>query len=42
MLIDALVTHFTRGRRRFDENAQFALQGRSIPRCSTNSSAIPI
>src|SRR5467141_4176410 len=31
MLIDALVTHFTRGRRRFDENAQFALQGRSIP-----------
>ena len=31
MLIDALVAHFTRGRRRFDENAHFALQGRSIP-----------
>jgi anhydro-N-acetylmuramic acid kinase len=31
MLIDALVTHFTHGRRRFDENAHFALQGRSIP-----------
>jgi len=31
MLIDALVTHFTRGRRRFDENAYLALQGRSIP-----------
>ena len=31
MLIDALVTHFTHGRSRFDENAQFALQGRSIP-----------
>jgi len=31
MLIDALVTHFTRGRRRFDENAHFAAQGRSIP-----------
>jgi anhydro-N-acetylmuramic acid kinase len=31
MLIDALVSHFTRGRRRFDENAHFAAQGRSIP-----------
>ena len=31
MLIDSLVTHFTRGRRRFDENARFALSGRSIP-----------
>jgi anhydro-N-acetylmuramic acid kinase len=31
MLIDALVTHFTRGRRRYDENAHFASSGRSIP-----------
>jgi anhydro-N-acetylmuramic acid kinase len=31
MLIDALVSHFTRGRRRFDENANRASQGRSIP-----------
>jgi anhydro-N-acetylmuramic acid kinase len=31
MLIDALVSHFTRGRQRFDENAQLASQGRSIP-----------
>ncbi|MGB4785642.1 MAG: anhydro-N-acetylmuramic acid kinase, partial [Candidatus Acidiferrum sp.] len=31
MLIDALVSHFTRGRRRFDENARLATQGRSIP-----------
>lgn len=31
MLIDALVSHFTRGRRRFDANAQLASQGRSIP-----------
>ncbi len=31
MLIDALVSHFTRGRRRFDDNAHLALQGRSIP-----------
>jgi anhydro-N-acetylmuramic acid kinase len=31
MLIDALVSHFTRGRRRFDENAQLATQGHSIP-----------
>jgi len=31
MLIDALVTHFTRGRHRFDENARLASQGRSIP-----------
>jgi anhydro-N-acetylmuramic acid kinase len=31
MLIDALVSHFTRGRRRFDENAWLASQGRSVP-----------
>jgi anhydro-N-acetylmuramic acid kinase len=31
MLIDALVSHFTRGRRRFDKNARLACQGRSIP-----------
>jgi anhydro-N-acetylmuramic acid kinase len=31
MLIDALVSHFTRGRRRFDENARLASQGRSFP-----------
>src|SRR2546425_3838601 len=31
MLIDALISHFTRGRRRFDENARLASQGRSIP-----------
>lgn len=31
MLIDALVSHFTRGRRRFDENARLASQGHSIP-----------
>ena len=31
MLIDALVSHFTRGRLRFDKNAQLASQGRSIP-----------
>jgi len=31
MLIDALVSHFSRGRRRFDENARLALEGRSIP-----------
>ena len=31
MLIDALVSHFTRGRRRFDKNAEFAQRGRSIP-----------
>jgi anhydro-N-acetylmuramic acid kinase len=30
MLIDALVSYFTRGRRRFDENAHLAAQGRSI------------
>src|SRR5580704_8011762 len=28
MLIDALVSHFTRGRQRFDKNAQLAAQGR--------------
>jgi anhydro-N-acetylmuramic acid kinase len=31
MLIDALVSHFTRGRKRFDANAQLASKGRSIP-----------
>ena len=31
MLIDALVSYFTRGRRRFDENAQLASQGRGTP-----------
>jgi anhydro-N-acetylmuramic acid kinase len=31
MLIDALVMHFTRGRLRFDKNAQLATQGRSSP-----------
>jgi anhydro-N-acetylmuramic acid kinase len=31
MLIDALVAHFTRGRRRFDGNAHLASLGRSIP-----------
>src|SRR6202171_218512 len=31
MLIDALVTHFTHGRRPFDKNARLAQAGRSIP-----------
>jgi len=31
MLIDALVSHFTHGRQRFDKNAHFAAQGRSNP-----------
>jgi anhydro-N-acetylmuramic acid kinase len=31
MLIDALVSHFTRGRQRFDKNSQLAAQGRPIP-----------
>ena len=31
MLIDALVSHFTHGRRRFDKNAALAQKGRSIP-----------
>ncbi|HEX4545327.1 MAG TPA: anhydro-N-acetylmuramic acid kinase [Candidatus Acidoferrum sp.] len=31
MLIDALVSHFTRGRKRFDRNAQLASKGRFIP-----------
>jgi len=31
MLIDALVSHFTRGRQRFDHNAHLAAKGRSIP-----------
>lgn len=31
MLIDALVQHFTRGRRRYDKNARLAQVGRSIP-----------
>lgn len=31
MLIDALASHFTRGRRRFDKGARIAQTGRSIP-----------
>jgi anhydro-N-acetylmuramic acid kinase len=31
ILIDALVHHFSHGRRRFDENARLASQGRSLP-----------
>jgi anhydro-N-acetylmuramic acid kinase len=31
MVIDALVAHFTKGRRRFDKNAQLAARGRSMP-----------
>jgi anhydro-N-acetylmuramic acid kinase len=31
MLIDALVSHFTRGRRQFDKNAHLAAKGRGIP-----------
>jgi len=31
MLIDALVSHFTHGRERFDKNARLASQGRSLP-----------
>src|SRR5580704_18116007 len=31
MLIDALVSHFTRGRQRFDKDARIAQMGRSIP-----------
>jgi anhydro-N-acetylmuramic acid kinase len=31
ILIDALVSHFTKGRQRFDKNAQFAGQGRHLP-----------
>jgi anhydro-N-acetylmuramic acid kinase len=31
MLIDALISHFTHGRQRFDENARLACQGRSLP-----------
>ncbi len=31
MLIDALVSHFSRGRQRFDENARLASRGRSLP-----------
>jgi anhydro-N-acetylmuramic acid kinase len=31
MLIDALVSQFTRGRQRFDRDARLALSGRSIP-----------
>jgi len=31
ILIDALVHHFSPGRRRFDENARLATQGRSLP-----------
>ena len=31
MLIDALVTHFTRGRQHFDKDARLARKGRAIP-----------
>ena len=31
MLIDALVSHFTHGRQRYDQDARLAQQGRSIP-----------
>jgi anhydro-N-acetylmuramic acid kinase len=31
MLIDALVTHFSRGRKKFDDGARMALAGRAIP-----------
>ena len=31
MLVDALVSHFTHGRLRFDKNASLASQGRSLP-----------
>jgi anhydro-N-acetylmuramic acid kinase len=31
MLIDALVAHFTRGRKNFDDGARMALAGRAIP-----------
>jgi len=31
MVIDALVARFTKGQQRFDKNAHFAAQGRSIP-----------
>jgi anhydro-N-acetylmuramic acid kinase len=31
MLIDALVAHFTRGRKKFDDGARLALAGRAIP-----------
>jgi anhydro-N-acetylmuramic acid kinase len=31
MLIDALVLHFTHGRRRFDKDGRIAISGRSIP-----------
>src|SRR6266851_9068368 len=35
MVIDALVSHFTRGRQLFDKDATFALKGRDIPRLSS-------
>jgi anhydro-N-acetylmuramic acid kinase len=31
ILIDALVSHFTKGRQRFDKNARLAIGGRSLP-----------
>ncbi len=31
MLIDALVSRFTRGRQRYDKDAHFAMRGRSLP-----------
>jgi anhydro-N-acetylmuramic acid kinase len=36
MLIDALVSHFTHGRQRFDENAGLASEGRGIPALLNN------
>lgn len=32
MLIDALASHFTRGRLRYDKDARLAMRGRSLPR----------
>src|SRR2546427_2248299 len=32
MLIDALVQHFTKGRRAFDRNAEMAARGKLVPR----------
>jgi len=40
MLIDALVSHFTRGRLRFDKNAQLARKAAAIPRFSMKCCAI--
>jgi anhydro-N-acetylmuramic acid kinase len=32
MLIDALVSHFTKGRQRFDQGGRLAMKGRNVPR----------